>query len=763
MWRFVEGAKPPKRPSEDKKERDQAYEKKRKRSFLPQWKVNRPWLRVEASAQGDVMFCDYCINANVASDKTSFVRGCHSLRVESITYHEESNCHGFAVRKHVNEQQPEAAPALKAQISLNKQAMDRLTLLFRTVHAINIQARPSLDYCWITELDEVKGLNVGTQYRNIPKCQEFASAIAEVQQLEMQNHLKQCKFAAVIVDGSTDSSSIENEMVYIQTCLNGSTKTNFVRCCQIQRGNAIGIVEAIKKSVETLLPWSDFVEKLVALGSDGASVMLGKHNGVIALLQSEQPSVIAVHCSGHRLELAFKDSLKKFPLAEKISTLLSGLYYMYRNSPLNRTNLKQAYHCLNMKVLLPTRVSGSRWVGHMLRALNNFMTGYPAFRLHLEQLAASKERSDSKSKAVGFLKLIRSRSIIMMGLFMQDILTTLHKVSLKFQEEGSVVSDVSVCIKTAMARLQSLATTDGPFMQKIKDFETCAAPSAGSVTRNTFKLTGGDHDFLKQDERAKFIDTLCDALRIRFEDTQPEIIQATSIANFKVWPVEESQLEGFGDNEINTLVEQFKCFLPDVDQVKAEWPLLRTSVFEVFSKKIESLTWQQLHRRFQAEYSAVLELFDLVQTIPATSTACERGFSHMKLIKSDRRTRVTEETLTNCLMIKLEGQSIQNFDPIPAIELWLSKANRRLVGGSKASKEKGAVTSTLITEGEKDEAVEHEARVPAPVPMQDAAAAFAVPMYQLLEHAESIDSDYGSDCESSNEEEEEVFNKLAAY
>ena len=41
----------------------------------------------------------------------------------------------------------------------------------------------------------------------------------------------ECKFAAVIVDGSTDSSITENEMVYIQTCKDGVVKTNFVHCC----------------------------------------------------------------------------------------------------------------------------------------------------------------------------------------------------------------------------------------------------------------------------------------------------------------------------------------------------------------------------------------------------------------------------------------------------------------------------------------------------------------------------------------------------
>ena len=97
---------------------------------------------------------------------------------------------------------------------------------------------------------------------------------------------------------------------------------------------------------------------------------------------------------------------------------------------------------------------GTRWVGHILRALEHFLDEYPAFRLHLEQLAASKEKSDGKAKVIGFLKLLRSQDIIAMALFLQDILTVLHKVSLKFQKHGSIVAEVSLCINTAIQCLK---------------------------------------------------------------------------------------------------------------------------------------------------------------------------------------------------------------------------------------------------------------------------------------------------------------------
>ena len=112
-----------------------------------------------------------------------------------------------------------------------------------------------------------------------------------------------------------------------------------------------------------------------------------------------------------------------------------------------------------------------------------------------------------------------------MAILLNDILTVLHKVSLKFQEEGSVVADVSLTVKTTLKHLQSLTTNDGPSAQQLADFEICKAPCAGT-TRDTYKLTGGQQ--LSTAEQKKLIDMLCSNLERRFEDTGHGLINLTS-------------------------------------------------------------------------------------------------------------------------------------------------------------------------------------------------------------------------------------------
>lgn len=51
--------------------------------------------------------------------------------------------------------------------------------------------------------------------------------------------------------------------------------------------------------------------KLVAMGSNGASNMVGKRSGLAILLQQDiNDEIINMHCFAHRLELAFRDVLK---------------------------------------------------------------------------------------------------------------------------------------------------------------------------------------------------------------------------------------------------------------------------------------------------------------------------------------------------------------------------------------------------------------------------------------------------------------------
>ncbi|KAJ8358210.1 hypothetical protein AAFF_G00022400 [Aldrovandia affinis] len=69
------------------------------------------------------------------------------------------------------------------------------------------------------------------------------------------------------------------------------------------RSAAAGVVEVLReRNVE--------LSRIIGLGSDGASVMMGKRAGVGALLKKESAFSIQVHCGAHRAALAALDAAK---------------------------------------------------------------------------------------------------------------------------------------------------------------------------------------------------------------------------------------------------------------------------------------------------------------------------------------------------------------------------------------------------------------------------------------------------------------------
>ncbi|XP_062595414.1 putative uncharacterized protein DDB_G0271982 [Saccostrea cucullata] len=62
---------------------------------------------------------------------------------------------------------------------------------------------------------------------------------------------------------------------------------------------------------------------------------------------------------------------------------------------------------------------------------------------------------------------------------------------------------------------------------------------------------------------------------------------------------------------------------------------------------------------------------DLLHSLPPTSVLNETAFNQMKLLKTDRRQRLSHKHLNDCLMIKLQSPAISEFDPKEAVDRWM--------------------------------------------------------------------------------------------
>ena len=131
-------------------------------------------------------------------------------------------------------------------------------------------------------LDKVKGLdtNVGeAAYETRVSAKIFSKFIAAAEREKIKNIFDGVKFVAILSDGSTDRAVLEQEVAYCRFSVRGNISTHFMKINNVKRPDAKSIHKTICESTDQVLG-DNWGEKLVAVGTDGAKVMVGKNSGV---------------------------------------------------------------------------------------------------------------------------------------------------------------------------------------------------------------------------------------------------------------------------------------------------------------------------------------------------------------------------------------------------------------------------------------------------------------------------------------------------
>ena len=554
--------------------------------------------------------------------------------------------------------------AERALQSMDRANHSRLIKLFNVAHSLAKKGKPYTDFSWFCETIDKIGTDIGQSYRTDKKCREFVHYIAEVERNKLKQRYHESDFVALVIDGSTDSSVTEQELLYLRTSKNGVVTTNYLSVCAVGKANAVNIHAAVREAVSRELDVTpeDFMNKIASLGTDGAAVMQGKRGGLVALMKELQPCLVGIHCMAHRLELAFKKTVKSFPVFAKIDQLLLDLYMFYHYSPLNRANLRTAYKTMpDLPALMPTRVGGTRWVGHLKTALDHGLRGYEAIVTHLVNTAESGSDSSHKTSATakGLFKKLTNKDIFINSNFLLDVVNILSKLSLAFQSHTLTLDEVHIVVESSRSALRKMELKDGMRLRRVKDLNHFGGfPLEGTST--CLSAT-----------RKEFLNVLDTHLSARFEDIDSGLLSATSILNIKSWPKSKEELESFGDVHLEALVDHFGPMLSkagfDCGSIETEWSFVKMGLH---GKCLDELTWEVVSDGVGKDNPNFMALINLLLTLPATSAVCEQGFSQMKKIKNDWRSRLTNESLTNLMRVKIESPSVADYDPAPALQLW---------------------------------------------------------------------------------------------
>ena len=191
------------------------------------------------------------------------------------------------------------------------------------------------------------------------------------------------------------------------------------------------------------------------------------------------------------------------------------------------------------------------------------------------------------------------------------------------------------------------------------------------------------------------LDSVHQALTNRFKclDTDGLFKTAAKLVDPQEWPDDPEELAAFAGQEIQLLLGHFAEVLSTAGcDVKAarreEWPALKTAVKRLpHCQQGQGLIQElMLEEDRQQDFKNIFMLMEIIFVLPLSTASCERGFSAMKRVKSDWRSKLTTATLSKLIYISVEGPDIEDYDCLPALERWWQEGERaRRPGPSQQS------------------------------------------------------------------------------
>jgi hypothetical protein len=191
--------------------------------------------------------------------------------------------------------------------------------LMRIVFYFALKDRPGKEFSSECYLQKMNGVDLGGTYQNEFSFKVLLKYVAMALQKKIISAINKSKFISIMTDGSTSKKSIEYEAIVLRYIDDDSFKVtnSFIGLCNIEIGNSLGIADAIKKSLDGA-EVENWHNKLICMTADGASVNIGKHIGIVKLIDS--PTYI--HCYNHVLDLCLKDTLQNNAAIKKCVALI---------------------------------------------------------------------------------------------------------------------------------------------------------------------------------------------------------------------------------------------------------------------------------------------------------------------------------------------------------------------------------------------------------------------------------------------------------
>ena len=360
---------------------------------------------------------------------------------------------------------------------------------------------------------------------------------------------------------------------------------------------------------------------------------------------------------------------------------MSNLYSLFKRSPKKWGEFQQLANALEEDVLKPTRVTGTRWIGHRYRAIKVLTRNWRALCIVFENWSTGLQPGISSTDAArmkGYLKVMNSHEFKLYFSAYQDLLEELSQLSDAFQADTMPITAVRSRVELTLASLKATLDT----------FTINASDSDSDLQEDLDDLAHG-HEISHSQARfnagmRKSMQAIMDCIESRFTSfAEDKTLLAFDVFDPANLPTTHEEVLAYGKEEVQTLTSHFHDLLEkqhcDIAKIPKEWLALKLDVFRHFKDMSLNQLWQKVFTTpGKVElYRNVLHLVEIMLVSPVGTAAVERQFSFIKRFLGDWRLSLNADTIEALLIICIDGPPCADFDPKPSINKWHKDAARR--------------------------------------------------------------------------------------
>ena len=525
-------------------------------------------------------------------------------------------------------------------------------------------------------------------HRSQGSVREIYLTLGDTVKQTLLKKARKAKSFGLLMDEVTDITVSSQLISFIQFWdqENSSVTTMFLSSQNVLEDFASCNSEAITELVKKDLAACNLdISRLMGLSTDGASVMVGKNNGVAAKLRQMNSKLLNMHCICHRLALACTDTCQELKYIREVEDVLRQLWYYFYNSPKKmacflkcQIELKkvQLNHTEKTKKLLTKRLKKAcqtRWLSFDA-SVTAALQSYEAILLSLQEI--------DDATAIGLISKLKQVKFIGALYILNAILPVLASLSRQFQAGNFHFSMIRPAVNRAISSLEALEETIEP-LEKLK-------ADIDSFTEISDELKWGK-DTGRQLETllTSYIKALTSNIKDRLGNS-PKVIEAYAIFDPLLLPSsDDDSFKEYGDAEVRIIADHF--FPGNEDQKRkllCQWSqvkyFLSGKKFQVPAESHSSTFFMSFmlknHGIFHPSiFEEILFVAEVGLSLPCSNAWPERGGSVINITKTKFRNRLNNDMLNSLMQVSINApESNQCSDIVKsAVDNWLKQKPRK--------------------------------------------------------------------------------------